>query len=91
MRGPAGIVFDRATNMHYVADSIAKRILQATLDGTWTVIAGNGTSGYRDGPDESAEFQQPFGIAIDETATSPVIYVSDCRNDALRRTVDSFG
>lgn len=51
---------------------------------TYTVatLAGDGTAGYADGPANSARFNNPQGIAVDERG---VVYVADTDNHRIRR------
>jgi sugar lactone lactonase YvrE len=51
-------------------------------DGTTRTLAGNGTAGRVDGPGAAAEFNQPFGIAVDAAGT---VYVADFENHAIRQ------
>ena len=47
-----------------------------------TTLAG-GTSGYRDGVGDGAQFNSPAGIVVDRK--TGVVTVADCRNHRLRR------
>jgi len=53
-------------------------------------VAGNGTNGHvgDGGPATSAEFNSPFGVAVD---TSGNIYVSDAYNSNIRKVTASTG
>ncbi len=58
----------------------------ATYKITVTTLAGDGTYGYVDGPGTSAQFRQPYGIAVDQQG---VVYVADWSNHCIRKiTVD---
>ncbi len=46
-----------------------------------TTIAGNGNTGFVDGPADSAEFADPAGIAL----VGDVIYISDYNNHRIRK------
>ena len=49
--------------------------------GTRLVIGGNGLAGATDGPGNSAQFNQPYGLAVDSQGN---IYVADAFNAAIR-------
>jgi DNA-binding beta-propeller fold protein YncE len=46
------------------------------------LVAGNGESGYKDGPFYSAEFNQPMGMALN--ADGSILYVADQKNNLIR-------
>ena len=50
------------------------RLTPDAPDGTVSKVAGNGRSGYVDGPAENAEFRMPCGIAV---APDGSVYVAD--------------
>lgn len=51
-----------------------------------STLAGNGTYGYVDGPGDSAEFAQPFGLAVDSAGN---VYVADYDNNLIRKITPS--
>ena len=71
---PQDVAVDAAGNV-YVADRLNHRIRRITSDGGVDTIAGDGTSGFADGPGPSAKF---FGIEqIDVSIDGRTVYVSD--------------
>jgi sugar lactone lactonase YvrE len=54
----------------------------ATKVATVTTIAGNGKNGYADGTGTAAQFDHPFGIAIDGSGN---LYVGDENNSLIRK------
>ena len=76
--GPCSIVIDAAGNL-YVTDS--HRIRKVTPDGTVSTLAG-GEEGFADGEGSAAQFNQPFGIAIDAAGN---LYVADTFNHRIRK------
>ncbi|MBS0285244.1 MAG: gluconolaconase, partial [Proteobacteria bacterium] len=77
---PSGLALDRAGNV-CVADTGANTIRRIGPDGTVTTIAGDGTSGYRDGTAAQARFNGPIGVAVDDKGN---VYVADSYNDRIR-------
>lgn len=64
-----------------VPDSGNHRIRLVTKDGWVTTLAGTGEPGYRDGPADQAQFNNPTAVAID---TAGNIYVGDTDNNRIR-------
>ena len=77
---PAGIALDAAGNL-YVADQYNNRIRKITPAGVVTTLAGGATAGFRDGGAADAWFNQPLGVAVDETGA---VYVADYVNNRIR-------
>lgn len=72
---PYGIVSDVNGNL-YVADTYNHRIRKISTAGVVTTLAGS-TQGYADGTGAAAQFNYPFGIAIDASGN---VYVGEnCR------------
>jgi streptogramin lyase len=66
----------------YVADIYNHRIRTINpTTGQVTTLAGNGTLGFADGPGTTAQFNNPFGVAVAPTGT---IYVGDTGNHRIR-------
>ena len=82
-RGPNGIALDSNNGNIYVADTgnSAIRLINTTT-GIVSTIAGNGSSGYLNGPVSSAKFYYPYGIALDSSNGN--IYVADSYNGVIR-------
>ncbi|WP_298647010.1 IPT/TIG domain-containing protein [uncultured Proteiniphilum sp.] len=80
---PNQISFDKDYNM-YIADRMnhcIRKIVMGT--GYVSTVAGiPGESGYRDGTNEVARFNEPVGIAVNNEG---VIYIGDAVNRAIRR------
>jgi len=83
LSSPSGVAVDSAGNL-YIADTGNNRIRKATLGGTITTLAGNGTAGYSgDGrPASAAQLSSPTGLAVDSAGN---VYVADSANYAVRR------
>src|ERR1700722_19934287 len=84
--GPAALVTDSSTNV-YVADYCNHQIRAITPAGMVSTLAGSGAAGYADAPGTNAFFNQPEGIAIDNTGT---LYVADSGHNMIRN-VTSIG
>lgn len=81
---PAGIARDPRTGVLYVADreNHVVRAIDATDGFRVTTVAGNGWPGLRDGDGQTAQFNRPWGIAIDGAGA---IFVADHGNHTVRR------
>jgi len=69
----------------YIADVYNNVIRKLTQNGVVTTIAGDGKEGYVDGTGNKAEFYNPDGIAYSSFGGMKVLYVSDYRNNVIRR------
>lgn len=78
---PTSIDIDKDGNL-YVADRYNESIRKITPDLTVTTFAGNGYPGYNDGPGETAQFNYPRGVAVDDDG---FVYVADLINNLVRR------
>jgi len=79
---PFGIAVDGSNNV-YVADMANNNIRKITPDGMVTTLAGSaGHSGSADGPGGSAQFRNPWGVAVDGANN---VFVADMSNDTIRR------
>jgi sugar lactone lactonase YvrE len=82
LSSPHGIALDQAGNL-YIADTGNNRIRKVDTSGNITSVAGNGTPGYSgdNGPPLSAQFYEPWGVAV---APNGSLYVADFGNNRIR-------
>lgn len=78
---PSGLAIDSSGSL-YVADTGNNRIRKVTPEGSVSTVAGDGTSGYQDGPAASARFAGPLGVTVNARGE---IYVADTYNDRIRK------
>jgi sugar lactone lactonase YvrE len=78
---PQGIAVD-ATGTLYIADRSNHRIRTLSPRGVVATLAGSGTPGLADGPGDTAQFNEPYDVAVD---TAGVVYVADALNHRIRR------
>lgn len=81
---PEGIAVNATGNV-FVAEYGNSRI-RKIANGVVTTHAGNGIEGFKDGLATDAEFNAPFGIAVD---ASQNIYVGDFANNRIRKITGS--
>lgn len=91
---PFGAAVDRAGNFYLTDEepsfpSEIPHVLKVTLDGTTTIIAGNGPDGFSgdEGPATLAVLNTPQGLAVDAAGN---IYVADYGNHRVRK-IDTSG
>jgi sugar lactone lactonase YvrE len=78
---PLGVAVDSAGYV-YVADTYNETIRKITPAGVVSTLAGTvGTIGSQDGTGPSAQFYQPYGVAVDSTGN---LYVADTYNSDIR-------
>lgn len=66
----------------FVADHLNELVRRIGPDGTVSTYAGNGQSGYVDGPAASAQFIEPRAVAVDADGN---VLVVDRAGDAIRK------
>jgi len=79
--GPIGLAMDSQDNI-YATDYNNNVIRKITSSGVVSTLAGNGTAGYADGAATNAEFDHPWGVAVDAQGN---VYVSDGGNNRVRK------
>ncbi|TJZ61141.1 hypothetical protein FAZ15_08010 [Sphingobacterium olei] len=81
---PKDIKFDNTGNM-FIADYGNHCIRMLSADGIVTTVAGQpGTAGYKDGGPVESQFNQPWGVAVNEQGD---IYIADWSNARIRKLV----
>lgn len=66
----------------YIADSLNHRIRQLNpTTGELKTLAGNGTAGWQDGAGSTAQFNTPFGVALDNGER---LFIVDRGNNRIR-------
>jgi len=78
---PYGVAVDSRGNV-YVADNGNHRIRKITPAGVVSTFAGTGSAGHADGTGTEAQFNLPFGVAVD---SSDNVFVADIDNNRIRK------
>src|ERR1019366_5177784 len=75
---PSGVATDLAGNL-YIADTYNQRIRKVAVDGTISLVAGNGNAGYSgDGAAATnASLYYPAGVTVDSAGA---LYIADSAN-----------
>ncbi len=66
----------------YIVDNENSSIRKVTPAGMVTTFAGDGTRGFQNGVGTSAQFYEPYGIAMDKSGN---FYVGDTFNNRIRK------
>ena len=77
---PSGLAVSPSGDV-FVADTGANLIRKISAKGVVSILAGDGTAGFRDGPAGQAQFNGPIGVAVDAAGD---VYVADTYNDRIR-------
>lgn len=80
-RSPTGVSVDTSGNV-YVADSENHAIRKITSNGLVSTFAGSGSIGFVNGSGNSASFNQPTNVVLDNTGN---VYVADTLNHVIRK------
>jgi DNA-binding beta-propeller fold protein YncE len=78
---PIAVAVDK-TGSVYVADRDNHVIRAIDPSGKVLVVAGTGTKGFANGPASSAQFNEPYGVAL--SPDERTLYVADYLNHAIR-------
>ena len=81
---PKDIKFDKSGNM-FIADYNNHCIRMLSADGIVSTVAGQPTkAGYKDGGPVESQFNQPWGVAVNDQGD---IYIADWTNARIRKLV----
>ena len=85
--GASGLALDTAGNV-YFSDQEAQMVRRLAADGTVTVVAGTGETGYSgdSGPATAARLAWPAGLAFDPAGN---LYIADEQNSSIREVTAS--
>ena len=75
--------------LYVTGNSSQPLVFRVALDGTYEVIAGDGSVGYQDGNGSEAQFNAPNGIAASVTGDS--LFISELNQPSLIRIIDLRG
>ncbi|MBI3650659.1 MAG: SMP-30/gluconolactonase/LRE family protein [Acidobacteria bacterium] len=78
---PSGLAIDADDNL-IIADTSNNRIRKLDKTGQVTTLAGSGERGLKDGAANTATFDAPVGVALDQQGN---VYVADTYNDCIRK------
>jgi sugar lactone lactonase YvrE len=79
--GPRGVAVD-GEGSFIIADSGNHRVRKITPEGTVSTLAGSGSAGFADGAGAAAQFNYPYGVAVDGEGS---IIITDQENQRVRK------
>ena len=84
-RSPVGVAYDAAGNL-YVADTLKNQVIEHSLAGVTSVVAGTGEQGFAGdgGPAAAALLNGPAAVAVGADGT---VYIADAGNERVRAVV----
>lgn len=88
LSGPEGIVYDAGTDGFMFCDNNNHAIRRVSKAGVVTTVAGSGNVGSTDGSGSAATFSLPRFLTA-TSGVSPVFYISERGNCAIRRMTGS--
>lgn len=65
----------------YIVKSSTGEITEGTCDVVVSTLAGSGAAGFADGTGTAAQFNSPFGVAVDSSGN---VYVADTQSHRIR-------
>ena len=77
---PGKVLADEVGKRLFIADSTHHRVVVTDLDGNKVAVAGTGEPGYADGSFDTAQFDDPQGLAV----KGDTLYVADRKNHSIR-------
>jgi sugar lactone lactonase YvrE len=78
---PRGVAVDGEGSI-IIADFCNHRLRKMTRDGTVSTLAGSGSAGFADGAGAAAQFDYPYGVAVDGEGS---IILTDYNNERVRK------
>jgi len=78
---PVAVAVDKSGNV-YVADRDNHLVRLIDPSGKVSAVVGTGTAGFTEGPALSAQFNQPYGVAL--SPDEKILYIADYLNHAIR-------
>ena len=91
LRGPTGVAVDSIGNL-FIADYLNNRIRKVSNNGVITTVAGNGFGAGNGqgrysgdgGSADSAELNNPYGVAVDASGN---LFIADYNNSRIREVI----
>ncbi|MBU1167746.1 hypothetical protein KKC60_05070 [Patescibacteria group bacterium] len=87
---PSDVAISPGNDYLYVTDTSNNRVRKVRIsDGQTWLLAGSGVAGHTDGTGSGAQFDRPYGLAIDGGGDN--LYVADSNNNKIRKIEISSG